>query len=71
MSHEIEQKLLPIKKGDSFIIGPYHFVCMGWENGRILARRYENGYIYEHSLSIDVALDPGFRITGRASEVKS
>jgi len=61
------QELLPIKKGDNFMVGPYHFVCMGWKDGRILAMRYETGPyeqrgIYKHSLSIDVALSPGFRM---------
>ncbi len=55
-------ELLPIKKGDNFMLGPYHFVCMGWENGRIKAMRRTYPGLIMHSLSIDVALDPGFRM---------
>ena len=54
-----------IKRGDNFILGPYHFVCMGWENGRMRAARRTYPGIVIHSLSIDVALDPGLKIVER------
>ncbi len=58
-------KIFPINKGDNFMLGPYHFVCMGWKNGRILATRemlYRGKIVtVEHSLSPDVVLSPGFK----------
>ena len=57
-----EQALLPIKKGDNFLLGPYHFVCMRWENGRIKAMRHDKHGFYMYSLSVEVALSPGFRM---------
>ena len=38
-----DRPLLPglLEKGDNFMLGPYHFVCMGWKNGRIIAMTYE------------------------------
>lgn len=66
-------ELLPglIKKGDNFILGPYHFVCMGWENGRIRAMTYIPGkWLRMYSLSVDVVLlDPTFRML-KKQEVK-
>ena len=56
---EDKQELLPIKRYDKFMIGPYSFVCLGWRNGRILALRDR---LYEHSLSMEVVLSPGFRM---------
>ena len=61
------QEMLPLKKGDTFMIGPFHFVCMGWENGRIKAmRRTYPGFIM-HSLSVEIALSPGFRLLKKVS----
>jgi hypothetical protein len=68
-----EQKLIPIERGDIFVIGPYLFTCLGWKNGRILASRREwwkqqGWYIIEYSFSIDVALGSDFKIISRAKE---
>ena len=61
--NEENQELLPIKKGDNFMLGPYHFVCMGWKNGRIRAARYEPHVgVFMHSLSVDAVMGPGFRM---------
>ena len=62
-----EIPLLPIYEGDNFSIGSYHFVCLGWKNGRIWAARYEEGIgLITYSISMSVALKPEFRITYRA-----
>jgi hypothetical protein len=69
MSDEMQREILPLKKGDNFAIGSYHFVCMGWSNGRIKAGRYEPHVgIFMHSLSVDAVMVPGFRMISRASE---
>jgi hypothetical protein len=59
------QALLPIKKGDNFMLGPYHFVCMGWHNGRIIAMTHDKHGFYEYSLSMEVVLSPGFRMLSK------
>ena len=61
-------KIFPINKGDNFMLGPYHFVCMGWENGRIKAMRYERYRLYMYSLSPEVALDPGFKLLSESGQ---
>lgn len=62
--------LLPIKQGDNFALGPYHFVCMGWKNGRIQAMRHEEGRgFFMYSISPFVILEgTGFRMLSRARE---
>ena len=57
------QELFSLKKGDNFMLGPYHYVCMGWENGRIRAMTHEvhRGF-FMYSLSPEVVLSPGFQI---------
>jgi len=56
-------KIFPIHKGDNFRLGPYHFVCMGWQNGRIRAMRHEEHQgFFMHSLSPELVLSPGFKL---------
>lgn len=64
-----EYALVPwIKRGTNFLLGPYHFVCMGWQNGRMRAMRHDEHGFYMYSLSIEVALSPGLRILERSEK---
>jgi len=55
-------ELFPITEGDTFVIGPDHFVCIGWENGRIKAMTHDRHGLYTYAFSPDFLLSPGFRM---------
>jgi len=62
-------KIFPMNKGDNFMLGPHHFVCMGWKNGRVLAMTYRpHEGIFKYSFMPDVLLAPGFKMLKRAEE---
>lgn len=64
-----EQEL--IKKGDNFALGPYHFVCVGFEHGHIRAMTFiPHRGLFLYCISPFVVLeDPTFRWISRAREV--
>lgn len=58
------QELLPIKKGDNFILRftNEHYVCMGWKNGHLRAAFHTEDNFYIRSMSVDFLLHAGYII---------
>lgn len=65
-------KIFPLHKGDNFRVGPDHFVCMGWQDGRIRAmtHRPHQGF-FMYSFLPEVLLSPMFKMLHKADEVKT